>query len=170
MADYNLAQLEALINTQLMVALDNTMDRLLIELQNIIESEVYGWESPSEYPWSMDSLGRGNIGITSGQRTGEFLESWQTHKSKLLGLMAEAEISQAIDVMNQIFSGGHMVHEDRENLAGIINSGSGYNFGQCYVARPYWDKFIIYVTLNLSNIFESECIKLGLPITKATIL
>lgn len=154
MATYDsLAQLEAMVNASLVIALDKTMDRLLIELQNIIEKTVYDWESPSSIPWSIN-------------RTGQFLDSWQVVSSQIVGLMVQSEINQAIDVMKQFFIGDKEVHEDRENLAEIINSGVGYNFGQAEgVERDFWNQFETYVETNLFRIFKEECMSVGLPIT-----
>lgn len=167
----NLIQYNTYVNEKLSIALDNTMDRLLIELQNIIEKEVYGWISPSEFPWSMDSLGRGDVGVRTGQRTGQFLDSWESKKSVMIGNILQGEISQAIDIMQQFFNDDNIeVHKDRDNLANIISSGKGYNFGQCFEPRDFWSEFKSYVTLNLFNIFEQECLALGLPMQKVGVL
>ena len=53
------------------------------------------------------------------------------------------------------------------DVADIINTGDGYNFGYAEgVARPYWDIFKMWLAQNLHNVFFSECLKLGIPIQK----
>ena len=150
---------------RLALALDNTLERLLIELKNIIEEEVYGFESPSARPWGTDY--DGSVGLTSGNRTGQFYESWQTNKAMLVGNMIEGEIGQSLGMMQQFMIGNRMVHEDADNLASIIESGQGYNFGQCNISRQYWDRFTSYTLLSLNNIFIEECTKVGLPLQKS---
>ena len=149
---------------RLALALDNTLERLLIELKNIIEEEVYGFESPSARPWGTDY--DGSVGLTSGNRTGQFYESWQTNKAMLVGNMIEGEIGQSLGMMQQFMIGNRMVHEDADNLASIIESGQGYNFGQCG-SRQYWSIFTEYCLLSLNKIFIEECLKVGLPLQKS---
>ena len=155
MADYkNFIQLQFALNNKIALALDNTMGRLLTELQNIIEEVVYGWKSPSSNPWSPN-------------RTGQFLDSWQKSYPTLIGNIMTGEISQAIEIMKQDMIGNIMVHQDRDNLADIIESGDGYEFGSCTEERDYWNPFMKYVDENLEDIFFEECIKLNLPLTRA---
>lgn len=162
----NYIQFEAFVGARLSLALDNTLDRLLIELQNIIESTVYGTISPSARPWGVDS--DGTVGLTSGNRTGQFYDSWQSSKSVVLGNLIEGEISQAMDVMQQFMVGGRMVHEDGSNLANIIESGLGYNFGQMEgIGREFWSEFTTFCLTNLENIFVQECAKVGLPLQRS---
>lgn len=158
-------QYEAFVGARLSLALDNTLDRLLIELQNIIESTVYGWKSPNSRPWGADMVG--DVGLTSGHRTGQFYESWQANKSIIVGNMVVGEINQAIDVMQEMMLGGVLVHEDADNLAGIINSGVGYNFGQAEgVSRDYWNQWMTFVVANLDGILMEECAKLGVELQR----
>jgi len=155
MADYNnFIQLQFALNNQIALALDNTMGRLLTELQNIIEDVVYGWESPSANPWSVN-------------RTGQFLDSWQKEYPTLIGNIMTGEINQAMEIMKQFAIGSVQVHGDRENLADIIETGDGYTFGECDESRDFWNPFIQYVDENLENIFFEECIKLDLPLMRA---
>ena len=142
---------------KLSVALDNTLERLLQELQYTIDDVVYGWQSPSSNPWG--------YGENGGNRTHQFYDSWQKSSPMIIGNLIQGEIYQAVEIMQQIFSGGQPVHIDRDELAEIINTGDGYNFGEADgVQRPLWDIFEAYCNENLENIFYQECIKLGLPI------
>ena len=146
------------IEAKMDVALDNTLERLLQELQLIIDRTVYGWQSPSSSPWGW--------GETGGNRTHEFYESWQRTKPQLLGNLLQGEIYQAVELMTYNFKGGHPIHEDRENLADIIETGQGYNFGQAEgIGREFWSEFEMYCNLNLHNIFLQECGKVGLNLT-----
>ena len=160
----SLIELEAYMNLRFAEALDNTMERLLIKLRELIDENVYGWESPAMQPWGLfhgETLSR-----TSGQRTGEFYDSWQRSKSVIMGNMITGEISQAVEMLHQYFRGGHIVHEDADELAGIIENRGLYNFGYADgVDRDYWSPFKEYVELNLEKIWVEECVKLGLPIS-----
>lgn len=147
------SQLYTEINGKLEIAIDNTLEILLVELKNIIDSEVYGWKSTAENPWEI-------------YRTGQFLDSWQTTKSVAIGKMVQGEISQAIDVMQQFFVNGVEVHEDRENLATIIMSGEGYKLSDNVPKRDFWNPWILYIEKNLDTIFLYQCRALGLPLVK----
>lgn len=154
----NVAQFEAVVTAKLMQAMDMTMEILLSELKRIIDNIVYGWESPATEPWKPN-------------RTGQFLDSWQKVKSEVIGGMVVGEINQAIEVMQQFFIGNTEVHGDRDNLAEIIEYGEGYNFGEAEgMERPYWETFRIYVIQNLSKIFASQCLFVGLEMQIATVL
>lgn len=157
-------QLELYVTIKLGQALDNTLEVVLTELKKIIEEKVYGWQSPSELPWG----GFGG-GLTSGNRTGQFYDSWQKVKPIMVGNLIQGEINQAIEVMQVFMIGDPQkpTHIDREELADIINTGDGYDFGKLKgVARPYWDIFTMWLAQNLHNVFFMECLKLGIPIQK----
>lgn len=54
------------------------------------------------------------------------------------------------------------IHIDRNNLAEIINSGTGYNFGQMEgKARPFWNDFMQWVDMNLDSVFKRIVLLLG---------
>jgi len=155
-----IAELEASINLRMEIALDNTLERLLQELQLIIDRVVYGWQSPSSNPWGW--------GENGGNRTHEFYESWQRTKPIMLGNLLEGEIYQAIELMNFTKMNGGYAHEDAENLANIIETGDGYNFGQAEgMGREFWNEFEQFCVVNIESIFKSECIKVGLPVTSS---
>lgn len=154
----NWIQLQLDIELKLSEALDNTLERLLNQLQLIIDEVVYGWQSPSTNPWGW--------GENGGNRTHEFYESWQKSKPIVLDNLIQGEIYQAVEMMVYGISGGQYVHQDREDLANIIETGDGYNFGQAEgVSRNFWSQFEMYCELNIQKIFMEECLKLGLPIT-----
>lgn len=147
-----------IIAEKLNIALDNTMEILLNKLKDYIYDDVYMKESPSENPWWHDKSN-----IYGLNRTGEFMESWEKTKAIFLNGGSFCEISQVLSSMRKIVLNGKTAHEDGENLANIIESGEGYNFGQMEgVARPYWKDFTMYVNENINSIFINECAKVGL--------
>ena len=153
-----MAELEASINSRMSIALDNTLERLLQELQLIVDRVVYGWRSPSMSPWGW--------GKDGGNRTHEFYDSWQRTKPQLMGNLIQGEIYQAVELMTYTISGGRYVHQDREDLANIIETGKGYNFGQAEgVGRKFWSEFEQFVMLNLERIWLQESAKVGLNLT-----
>jgi hypothetical protein len=164
----NLAEFQMAMQFRVGEALDNTMQRLLEHLQYLVMEDVYAWESTAYMPWGM--IAGGTAGLTTGNRTGQFYESWEKVMPIMVGNMMVGEINQALDVMKQFLLGGQIVHQDGANLAEIINSGSGYNFGECEEPRPFWNNFLIFVTENLEKIFLEECIKVGLPIQRVGVI
>ena len=148
------------------IALDNTLDRLLDQLKLFIEDIVY--DVPT--PWGMTS--NGDYGLKTGHRTGQFYDSWQKVSPTILGNMMVGEINQALEVMEQFMIGNVMVHEDRDNLADIIETGNGYMDGSQMegYGRNFWSNFSVFVVENLSSIFLEECVKVGLPIKKVSVL
>lgn len=151
----NWIQMQADIEAKMSIALDNTLERLLQELQLIVDRVVYGWQSPSMSPWGW--------GEDGGNRTHEFYDSWQRTKPQLMGNLIQGEIYQAVELMTYAISGGGYVHQDREDLANIIETGQGYNFGQAEgVPREFWSEFEQFVMLNLERIWLQECALVGL--------
>lgn len=140
------------INYQIGIALDSTLQRLLDKLLEYIDENVYGWVSPSDNPWSPN-------------RTFQFRESWQKIKPTIVGNMMVGEINQAIDVMQKTVIDGVMVHDDRDKLADIIETGIGYNFGHAE-ERQYFQPWLDWVDVNLENIFYEEMIKIELPVQR----
>lgn len=135
------SQLENIINGKCQVALDKTMSRLLDELEGLIQTDVY------DVPSIWDSV--------YDLRTGQFKDSWEKTKAQIHDNMVEAEIFQNISAMQRIDD--PPIHVDGDKLAGIINSGIGYNFGQMEGrSRPFWNHFIQYCEREFGNIFQEE--------------
>ena len=153
MAINSFVELETVIESLLAQALDLTTEELLNKLEDFIQQDVY------DVPSKWDSI--------YDLRTGEFKKSWdRTHAKKIAKNVVESEIFQNISVMSVIDV--PPIHIDRDNLAEIINSGTGYNFGQMEgKARPFWDDFIRWVNTNLDSIFKKNCITVGLPISSS---
>lgn len=146
-------ELETVIESLLAQALDLTTEELLNKLEDFIQQDVY------DVPSKWDSI--------YDLRTGEFKKSWdRTNAKKIAKNVVESEIFQNISAMSVIDI--PPIHIDRDNLAEIINSGTGYNFGQMEgKARPFWDDFIRWVDMNLDSIFKKNCIAVGLPISSS---
>lgn len=148
----NNAQTTKYFNSIFQQALDLTMEELLNNLKEWIDADVYSWWSNSEQPWDIN-------------RTFQFKDSWKSTKSEIINNIINSTIEQDISVMKKIKIGGHIVHEDAENLSEIINSGNGYNFGQAEgEPRPFWNDFIKEVDMKLDSIFIKNCKKLGVDI------
>ena len=138
-------QLENILNGKCQEALDRTVDRLMAELERLIQVDVY------DVPSVWDSV--------YNLRTGQFKDSWENTKAQIHDNIVEAEIFQNVSVMQRIDE--PPIHVDKEGLAEIINSGVGYNFGQMEgKARPFWNDFIQYCEREFENIFQEELKKI----------
>ena len=83
-------------------------------------------------------------------------EAGKTHKVETSELMNFTKLS------------GGYTHEDRDDLANIIETGNGYNFGQAEgIGREFWSEFEMYCNLNLESIWLQECAKAGLNLTSS---
>lgn len=143
----NPIELEAYLSSLMSVALNNTMEKLLNKLEEIIQEKVY---DSYEGNWDLD-----------GWRTGQFKESWEKTIPIIKGNLVESELFQNISNMIIYESAPVYIHTDRDNLAEIIESGVGYNFGSA-PPRPFWNDFINWVEMNIYTIFEQECNKVGI--------
>ena len=138
-------QLENILNGKCQEALDRTVDRLMAELERLIQVDVY------DVPSVWDSV--------YNLRTGQFKDSWENTKAQIHDNIVEAEIFQNVSVMQRIDE--PPIHVDKEGLGEIINSGVGYNFGQMEgKARPFWNDFIQYCEREFENIFQEELKKI----------
>lgn len=147
----NFAELNSAIENAIQKALDLTTEELLDKLEDYIQTEVYDVSSMWEDGYML--------------RTGEFKKSWERFNAKVItkGII-ESQIFQNVSIMERIDV--PPIHIDRDNLAQIINSGIGYNFGAFEgIARPYWDKFIEWANMHLDEIFVNKCNLVGLPIS-----
>jgi hypothetical protein len=153
----NLLELQQMYMSLLNQALDLTMETALNKLKSIIQKNVY--EDYSDIPWAK-----------MGYRTGQFKESWEKTKAEIKGAFSECEISQ--DIPTMIFDTIHTswgdvnVHEDADNLAEIIETGNGYNFGSMDgISRDFWNEFEQWCDSHIEDEFYKSCKIIGLPIT-----
>lgn len=156
----NSIEFQAIINMKMSVVLSNVMEKLLFELGNIIDEEVYSYESD---------------GAWDG-RTMEFKNSWTTSMPTLM----DGWWTSTLD--NQGFNFTHNTERDSwahgngwsaltvNQLNEIIdNRSGGSNFGFPSLKRPYWKKFLTFCDTSLESIFQQECVKQGLPLEYSTV-
>ena len=154
----NWIQMETEINAKMQIALNNTIERLLQKLKDIILDEVYSYPSPNG-EWD--------------NRTYQFLESWNAQLPYFANGWYQ-EISQ--DGFDFLYNGdrGMWSHGSpyggaltAQALDDIINDGlseSNFNF-PAIESRAYWDMFQIYVDTSIHDVFLQECGKVGLNLT-----
>lgn len=150
----NQKELEKYITSKLNLALSDTVDELLNQLQMYIIKDVYDAYDPEWY-----------------DRTEEFYNSWVAIKPKISKIMV-ATIEQDTSLINWVqdnFQHGSnsptWSNDNPQNpLAQIINSGnigSAFGFPQLG-ARPFWTDFEKYCNANFYTIFKKNCAKHGL--------
>ena len=159
----NLVELQAQINMRLPMVVESIMTKMLIELGNIIDEEVYSY--PLNGEWQ--------------NRTGEFKESWDYSIPTMVGMMCES-------VLSQDAFGHYTPNHDRnmwshgnwnssllgfDLLNDIINNGlsqSNFNF-PAIEARPFWNVFKQWLDINADRLLKEACIENGLPVDMASI-
>ena len=141
------------LNSVLAEALDNTTEKLLNELIDIVQKKVYGRGEPQWYI-----------------RTNQFGESWKFEASKIMGDVVQSAIFQDNDVMihnKPLFQHGNKFEALKDGaLSDILNDGTtnaGFGFSPVE-ATHFWDEFEEYVEHNLGLVFQEECRKLQLDI------
>ena len=146
----------SLINSKVQSALNKVVDICLIKLEEIIQTNVYDGYNGG---WAQ-----------AGMRTGQFKKSWQKTVAKIVGNLIEAEIYEDINIM--VTDSENFIHtdlngeDDREDIAEVIESGNGYNFGEREgIPAHYWQDFMIWVNSNATNLFKTALIEQGLQTT-----
>lgn len=150
------------MNTKLPLVIKGVTDALLIELQNIIDENVYRYPNPN--------------GSWDG-RTGQFKESWENSVAEMVGGWWESKIdNQSFNFEwnneRDKYSHGNMEKplESNDDFNEIIdNRRGGSNFGFPALKRHYWFEFLIFVDTSLESIFRAECIKQGIPVEYASV-
>lgn len=143
-------------NNSLITAVNNTTERLLVKLNEIIEETVYSYKP------------------TWDGRTGQFKKSWERESAKIVGGMINREVTSKIyqNFDTMVYDGSKWKHGNpweslaKNQLNNIIEYGlpeSHFNF-PAIEERPFWSKFLEYVNKNLDEIFQEECAKVGLDI------
>lgn len=151
------------MNSKLPLMLDGLMTRILIELGNIIDEEVYSY--PLNGAWQ--------------NRTGEFKESWDYSIPSMINGWHESKLSQdGFDHYTPNNNRGEWSHGNgwssifnKDILNEIINNGlddSNFNF-PAIEARPFWDVFIQWLTLNFDRLAKEEMTKQGIPVEYASV-
>lgn len=137
------------------IALNKTMDKLLLELGNIIDKNVYSYVLTGDWD----------------NRTGQFGKSWSYSDVETIPITGNV-ISMFSTLSNDNFelesnnNSGEWSHGNGwsdltiQELNHIVEDRGGTsNFGFPALKRPYWGEFINYVNANLELIFQEECSK-----------
>ena len=119
------------------------------KLKEFIDSDVYSYPE------------------TWGGRTGDFGDSWEYSEPITEFGYIESVISE--NLMKIQFDGAwshgsNYSRMEEFNLAEIINNGlstSNFNF-PAIEARPFWDNWIAWATVEFDNLFISESAKYGI--------
>lgn len=152
----NSSQFLMVVNSACEKALMNTMDKLLDKLLEIIDKNVYSYQSTGEW----------------NGRTGEFRKSWDKTKMEIIGQYMTSEISNENGKFtwhkerNRWSHGNWMFPLDElgemaENINIIIDHRKGgENFNFPALQRPFWDEFYKWASINVSTIYQSELQKI----------
>lgn len=159
----NPIEFQMIMNVKLDLMLKGLMTRILIELGNIIEEEVYSYQLNGDWQ----------------NRTREFKDSWDYSMLTMVSGWHESVLSQdAFDHYTPNNNRGEWSHGNgwsslfnKDSLNEIINNGletSNFNF-PAIEARPFWDRFIIWLTFSFDGLVKEECLKQGIPIEYASV-
>lgn len=150
-------ELNSIIGNAINIAVQETIDKALVEFKETINEVVYNVNTPLVY-----------------QRTYEFLDSWESEVKKTIG-GAEGTIGQNLATMlfnPQLYQHGSEDTGDlRDELASILFEGTDTSiFGDGWWSEPRdaWFVFITEITKN-GKIFQwfREAMKSqGLSLTK----
>ena len=159
----NPIEFQMVMNTRLVKVMQGVMTRILMELGNIIDEEVYSY--------SLDGAWQ--------NRTGEFKQSWDFSVPIMVGGWCESVLSQdAFGHYTPNNNRGEWSHGNGwsslfgfDSLNEIINNGlnqSNFNF-PAIEARPFWSVFLQWLDLNINEIFREQCLKNDIPVEMASV-
>jgi hypothetical protein len=157
----NPIEFQMVMNAKLPLVIKGVTDALLIELQNIIDEEVYSYQSNGSW----------------NGRTGEFKESWDNSVAEMVGDWWESKIdNQSFNFEwnnerdNWNFGNAYKPLESNDDFNEIIdNRQGGSNFGFPALKRPYWGRFLAFCETSIESIFRAECLKQGIPVEYASV-
>lgn len=157
----NPIEFQMVMNSKLQSVLDAVMQTLLFKLQDIIENNVYSYQSTGEWD----------------NRTYQFKNSWTYSVPQWMGNYCESQIDNDDFEFNwsnekNMWSHGNSFKpvESNDDFNEIIDNRQGEsNFGFPSLQRHYWFEFLMYVDTSLESIFQAECIKQGIPIEYASV-
>ena len=158
----NPIEFQMVMNVKMVAVVNGVMKRILDELGNIIDEEVYSY--PLDGEWQ--------------NRTGEFKQSWDFSVPTIMNNWCESVLSQeAFGHYTPNNNRGEWSHGNGwssllgfDSLNNIINDGlsqSNFNF-PAIESRPFWNIFQQWLGLNFEKTFKEECISNDLPIEMAT--
>ena len=151
----NSAQFISVVNTRLQVALSGIMQRLLEELQLIIDEDIYSYPSPN--------------GAWHG-RTGQFRESWgydvpYYDSNMLMSVLSNQGFAFTWNTERDTVSHGNFSDPlTVQAMNEVLNDkcGSGMNFP--IHNTHYWDNYLRFLSVNFERIALEECHRAGLPV------
>ena len=125
--------------------MNEVMKTLLMKLQDIIEENVYSYQSTGEWDG----------------RTGQFKNSWTYSVPQWIGNYCESQIDNDDFEFKWVSDVNMWAHGNNAQPIGsnddfneiIDNRQGGSNFGFPALSRPYFSEFLVWTDLNLQNIF-----------------
>ena len=157
----NPIEFQMVMNTKLVKVTDGIAKRLLEELQNIIDENVYSYQLTGDWD----------------NRTYEFKNSWTTSVPEWIGGWCEAQIDNknfdfTWENSRNAWSHGNQFSpvESNDDFNEIIdNRQGGSNFGFPALKRPYWDAWLIWIDMNFDNVVREQCLKNDIPVEMASV-
>lgn len=155
----NSAQFMAEMNVKLAQLVENVMQRLLIELGNIIDENIYNY--PSKGSWH--------------GRTGEFKDSWDysvpTYEFGMItSILSNSNFKFTWDNHRDTLSHGNFWNPlTTQAMDEILNDSCGGGMNFPIRNTYYWDKFESFLNVNFENIVMQESQKLGFPLEQGQI-
>lgn len=162
----NSSQFLVVMNKACEIALMNTMDKLLDKLLEIIDRQVYSYQSDG----------------TWDGRTYEFRDSWDNTKMEIIGQYMTSELSNENGhfAWNNVKdewahgNGSRPLGMNGDSMAMSINKiidnrNGGSNFGFPSLKRPFWHEFEMWASINVPTIYQRELQKiLGTQVVSST--
>ena len=157
----NPIEFQTVMSIKMPLVTDGIAKRLLEELQNIIDENVYSYQLTGDWD----------------NRTYEFKNSWTTSVPEWIGGWCEAQIdNQNFDFTwensRNAWSHGNQFSpvESNDDFNEIIdNRQGGSNFGFPALKRPYWNEWLMWIDMNFDNVVREQCLKNDIPIEMASV-
>lgn len=150
-----------LMNEKLPLVLDDVMKELLQKLQEIIDTNVYSYQSQGGWHG----------------RTYQFRNSWTVNVPSMIDGWITSQIDNqgynfTWNRMKDMWSHGNSRVPVRSNsdFNEIIDDRDGEsNFGFPALKRPYWDEFLWYCDTSIPSLFKKHCLRHGVPVEMASV-
>ena len=154
----NSAQFMTVMNAKVTELIERVMNRIWIELGNIIEEKIYS----RDYPYTDNWHGR----------TNEFKDSWNYDTphydmGMIMSTLRNDNFSFTWNSNRDEWSHGNSWNPlTVQALDEILNDRQGgENFGFPALQSHYWDEFQRYLSINFDRIVMEEGRAIGLPLT-----
>lgn len=150
-----------LMNERLPLVLNDVMEELLQKLQDIIDTNVYSYQSEGDWHG----------------RTYEFRNSWTVNVPSMIDGWITSQIdNQGYNfTWNSVKDAWHYGNNfesirSNDDFNEIIdNRQGGSNFGFPALQRHFWFEFLLFVDTNLDLIFKKYCMKYNIPAEMASV-